>query len=99
MRRFVLPFLLLLPLTACIAFDPQNAAGYPSTAIRTAREACSMAWAKPVPDDSHWGAQLVGDHWRIWLKDHGGTPTCALGMVTVQRRTGVAGDCTVCPTL
>ena len=97
MNRIVLLCLLALPLAACLAFDPQNAAGHASTAIRVAREVCSAAWAKPAPDDAHWGATLVGDHWRVWLKDHGGTPDCALAMVTVARRTGVAGECAVCP--
>jgi len=56
-----------------------------------------MAWAKPVPDESHWGAVRDGDRWRVWLKDHGGTPSCALAMVTVERRSGTTGGCTVCP--
>jgi len=97
MKRTVLLFLAVLPLAACLAFDPSNTAGHPSTAIRIARETCSMAWAKPVPDDSHWGAELAGDRWNVWLKDHGGTPGCALAMVSVERRTGATGGCTVCP--
>ena len=99
MNRYVLLCLLALPLAACLAFDPQNAAGHASTAIRIARNVCSMAWAKPMPDDVHWGAQLTGDHWHVWLRDHGGAPTCAYAMVTVERRTGVASDCSACPTL
>jgi hypothetical protein len=90
---------LALPLAACLSpLDTQNAAGHASTAIRIARDVCAMAWAKPVPDDSHWGAMLRGDEWHVWLRDHGGTPECALAMVTIQRRTSVTSACTVCPT-
>jgi hypothetical protein len=93
----VFSIFVLLPLAACLSFDPMNTAGHATTAVRVARDVCSAAWAKPVPDESHWGAQLVGDHWRVWLRDHGGTPTCALAMVTVERRSGDASDCRVCP--
>jgi hypothetical protein len=98
MNRIVLPCLLALPLSSCVAFDPQNAAGHPVTAIRMAREVCSMARAVAMPDEGHWGAQLVGNQWHVWLKDHGGTPSCSLAMVTVERNSGVTSDCGICPT-
>jgi hypothetical protein len=97
MRKFAFFLLAASPLIACVAFDPENTAGHDATAIRIARETCSAAWAKPVPDGSHWGALLQGGQWRVWLKDHGGTPDCALAMVTVERRTAATGGCTVCP--
>ncbi|MGD0190725.1 MAG: hypothetical protein ABSD74_08285 [Rhizomicrobium sp.] len=97
MKRFLLLVLLCLPAGGCLAIDTQNAAGHASTAIRIARNLCTTAWAKPVPDETHWGALLVGDRWRIWLKDRGGTPNCALAMVTVERRTAVTSGCNVCP--
>ena len=93
-----LAFLLLfVALAACFQLDPENAAGYASIAIRKAREVCSEAWAKPVPDEPHWGAMLVGDTWHIWLKDRGGRPDCALAMVTVSRHTDKPSDCNACP--
>lgn len=87
-----------LVVAACVPFDPMTTAGRASTAIRIARDTCSMTWAKPVPDETHWGAQLVGDTWHIWLRDGGGTSRCALGMVTVNRRNGVTSRCEVCST-
>ena len=97
MIRILLTCLLALPVAACVAFDPQYAAGKVSTAVDIARDVCSTAWAKPVPPENHWGAQLVGDQWHIWLKDHYGRASCALAMVRVNRRTGVASDCVACP--
>jgi hypothetical protein len=98
MNKLVWPILLAVPLCGCLAFDPQNAAGHASTAVRLARNVCAMAWAKPVPDETHWGALLQEGRWRVWLRDYGGTPSCSLAMVSVDRRTGVAGECRVCPT-
>jgi len=97
MIRSLLPFLLPLSLAACVAFDPQHAAGKASTAISIARDVCSTAWAKPVPAENHWGAQLTGGVWHIWLRDHYGRPSCALAMVRVNRQTGIASDCMACP--
>jgi hypothetical protein len=99
MKKAIALLLIAAPLAACLQFDPQNAAGYASTAIRKARQVCSDAWAKPVPDETHWGARLVGDTWHIWLKDRGGRPDCALAMVTVSRNTDKPSDCLACPNL